>query len=406
MLTALRFLLAQLHLDSLIDKTTPRAIRRALEQLPKGSDAINRVYEEAMQRIQSQEAGFQELAKRVLSWITCTKRPLTTLELRHALAVEVGDSELGEDNLQEIEDMVSTCAGLVTVDEESDIIRLIHYTVQQYFEQTQKNWFPDAQRDIATTCVIYLSFNTFEAGFCLTDKEFKTRLQLNPLYDYAARNWGHHARAASTETEQLILDLLESESKVSGCSQAMMAFGSYSGYSMDVPRQMTGAHLAAYFGLEKVMNALLMNGYDPDPKDTHNRTPLSRAAENGHETVVKLLLANGVDPDSKGEHGLTPLSWAALNGQETVVKLLLAKNGVDLDSKSNSGLTPLSWAAKNGHKAVVKLLLTADRVDVNSKDIEYGRTPLSQAAENGHETVVKLLLAADHVDPGWLSIIR
>ena len=36
----------------------------------------------------------EELAKQVLSWITCAKRPLTTSELQHALAVELGDLNL------------------------------------------------------------------------------------------------------------------------------------------------------------------------------------------------------------------------------------------------------------------------------------------------------------------------
>jgi hypothetical protein len=133
-----------------------------LEKLPKGSDALDQAYEEAMKRIQSQEAGFHELAKRVLSWITCARRPLTTLELRHALAVEVGDSELGEDNLQEIGEIVSVCASLVSIDEKSDIIRLVHYTTQEYFERTQTSWFPEAHRDIARTCITYLSFDTFQ----------------------------------------------------------------------------------------------------------------------------------------------------------------------------------------------------------------------------------------------------
>jgi hypothetical protein len=82
-----------------------------------------------------------EIANDVLSWITCAKRPLTTSELRHALAVEIGESELDEENLPEIEDMVSVCAGLVTVDEESDVIRLVHYTTQEYFERTWTSWF-------------------------------------------------------------------------------------------------------------------------------------------------------------------------------------------------------------------------------------------------------------------------
>jgi hypothetical protein len=44
--------------------------------------------------------------------------------------------------------------------------------------------------------------------------------------------------AASME-EQLIMNFLESEAKVSGCSQAMMASGNYSGNSQRVPKQLT-----------------------------------------------------------------------------------------------------------------------------------------------------------------------
>src|SRR5271156_4938744 len=101
-----------------------------------------------MDRIEGQIADQEELAKQVLSWITCAKRRLTTSELRHALAVEVGKPELDEENSPQIESMVSVCIGLVTVDEESGIIRLVHYTAQEYFERTQKDWFPNIEESI------------------------------------------------------------------------------------------------------------------------------------------------------------------------------------------------------------------------------------------------------------------
>jgi len=358
---------------------TTKAIRNALKNLrkecevsndDKKSKALDLAYTQTMERIEGQEAGFQELAIQVLSWITCAKRPLSTLELRHALAVEVGQDELDQENLPETEDMVSVCAGLVTVDEESDIIRLVHYTTQEYFERTQISWFPNAQNVITRTCVTYISFAVFESGFCPTDKEFKERLWLNPFYDYAARNWGHHAHATLTQAGQLILDFLNSEAKVAGSSQAMMASLSYYfGYRKRVPRQITGAHLAAYFGLSETMIALLKNGHNPDAKDTFGRTPLSWAAEKGHGAVAKLLLdKEGVDPDSEDTNHRTPLSWAAQNGHEAVVKLLLDKEGTDPDSKDNNRWTPLSWASRKGHEAVVKLLLEKEGVDPDSKD--------------------------------------
>ena len=70
-----------------------------------------------MERIEGQVVDQEELAKQVLSWITCAKRPLTTSELQHALGVEVGESVLDEDNSPQVEDIVSVCSGLVTVDE-------------------------------------------------------------------------------------------------------------------------------------------------------------------------------------------------------------------------------------------------------------------------------------------------
>jgi hypothetical protein len=119
-----------------------------------------------MTRIKSQTADSKGLAERVLSWIICAKKPLTKSELRHALAVEADDPQLNEGNLYEVEDMVSACAGLVTVDEESDIIRLVHRTTQEYFERTHGYWFSEAHVDIANTCMTYLLFEVFESGPC------------------------------------------------------------------------------------------------------------------------------------------------------------------------------------------------------------------------------------------------
>jgi hypothetical protein len=226
-----------------------------------------------MERIEGQLADQVELAKQVLLWITCGKRPLTTSELEHALAVEVGERELDEQNLPHIDDMVSVCTGLVTVDEESHIIRLVHYTTQKYLETHMFQLMPgddptisgtrgnnvdmaDAHKTITLTCVTYLSFNVFKSGMCLTDDEFEEQLRLNPLYDYAARNWGHHARETSivgllhdnaarnledhvhgaVAEVVLIVNFLENVTAVSGCSQAMLAMLAFRNYPGNLRR--------------------------------------------------------------------------------------------------------------------------------------------------------------------------
>ncbi|KAK3371579.1 hypothetical protein B0T24DRAFT_629559 [Lasiosphaeria ovina] len=179
-----------------------------------------------MERVEGQAKDQESLAKQALSWITCVKRPPTTLELQHALAVELGRRELRRDNISDAEDIISVCAGLVTVDEESSVIRLVHYTTQEYLERTQCNWFPEPESDITTTCLTYLLFDAFEDGICHTDSEFDKSLQLNPLYEYAARSWGHHARKSS-KLCHLFEEFAAYQAKAEAVSQALMVVKDY-----------------------------------------------------------------------------------------------------------------------------------------------------------------------------------
>jgi ankyrin repeat protein len=384
-----------------------------------------------MDRIEGQLEDQKELAKQVLSWIICGKRPLTTSELQYALAIEVGDSELDKDNLPQVEDILSVCAGLVTVDEESSIIRLVHYTTQEYFDRTRAKWFPSAEANITTTCVTYLSFDEFESGICANDGEFEQRLQLNKLYDYAAHNWGYHARQASTLC-QGVIEFLQKRAQVEASSQALIAIKHWPnnlGYSERIPRKMTGLHLAAYFGVDNAVQFLISSN-NPNSIDSYGRTPLSWAARNGHEGVVQLLLATGqVDVNWKDQFGQTPLYWASRRDRRELIRLLLEKGadakaansngwtplhratdsghvevvwlllekGADANAANSMGWTPLQRASLNGHVEVARLLL-GKGADVNAANF-YGVTPLISAASNGKVDVVKLLLAIDRVEP-------
>ena len=392
-----RFLLAKCHVDSLADKTSVKAIKAALEKLPQGSNALDIAYGEAMKRINNQSEGFRSLAELVLSWITYAKRPLTAAELQCAIAVEPGELEMDEENLSDIKDLVSVCAGLVRVDEESNIICLVHHTTQEYFERIRSIRFPDAEQKIATTCLSYLLFNKFE-GSCLSDEEFEARLRENVLLDYAAKHWGQHICGPIEHTvKNLALTFLKNNLKVASAVQVMFAPDNYSedycDYSQGAPEGMLGVHLCAYFGLDSILMSLLKRGdVAADSQDDGGRTPLSWAAVGGHEAVVRLLVArDDVAADSQDDGGRTPLSWAAVGGHEAVVRLLAARDDVAADSQDEGGQTPLSLAAAGGHEAVVRLLVERKEVVTDSKDV-HGQTPLLWAAAGGHEAVVRFLV--------------
>lgn len=101
-----RFLLARLHVDSLLDKTTKSKVRAMLKGLSSGEEALKKAYDDAIKRIDSQQEGCSELAKRVLTWISYAERPRTTEGLRHVLSVNPGDTDLDTDNFEDVDCVV------------------------------------------------------------------------------------------------------------------------------------------------------------------------------------------------------------------------------------------------------------------------------------------------------------
>ncbi|KAJ6257541.1 Vegetative incompatibility protein [Drechslerella dactyloides] len=144
------FILARLLVESLVGETTPKAIKSVLRSLPKGSQALYHAYEGAVERIKS--GSRSQLAEAALSWIVWARRPLSVKELQHALAIEVGECQLDEENITDISDVVSACTGLISVDGQSDVVRLVHYTAYEYFADTWISTFPEttAKEDITT----------------------------------------------------------------------------------------------------------------------------------------------------------------------------------------------------------------------------------------------------------------
>jgi ankyrin repeat protein len=411
-----RFLLACLHIDSLRDKLRKREVLSTLNNLSKGLTALDDAYVEATKRIDGQLPGQCSLAKRTISWITNAKRPFTTAELCHAVSIELDDTAL--EDVYDVEDILSVCAGLVAVDKESNIIRLVHYTTEEYFKRVLLEWNPNNLEEIALACLTYLSFDAFRNGSCDDDKYFEQRLATNPFFDYAARYWSDHIRPVEITASHLALGLLCDDAIIDSIVQAIyVSTFKRKGYSTWFPKSSKAVHLTARYGLlyltEKFVEDKHGENIEADSRDLYYQTPLSLAARHGHESIVKLLLSSGrqVDADSKDSYYQTPLSWAARHGHESIVKLLLSSGRqVDADSKDSSGRTPLSFAASRGHESIVKLLLSSGRqVDADSKD-SSGWTPLSLAASRGHESIVKLLLSSGQVDAdskgsdGWTPL--
>ena len=338
-----RFLLAQFNIDILADRTTPKSMKTALADLPKGNGALHAAYDQIMQRINKQSDGLRSLAIRALTWITFAERLLSFTELRHALAVEPGEECFDEDNLDDGEQILSVCAGLVGLDQDTQIVSLVHYTTQEYLRGPGNQHLSKPHEMIALTCLTYLLFDDYETAFYRSkgwldsepksdlliseDKEYiasiklfnpkvllwaprfldpprllETELRQYPLAFYAACYWGVHVRRCPNAVlEPIVAKLLEQPRKVVAASLPLTLELLYPFFNQDSISQnekdntdrepVYAIHLASYFGLMKVVCTLLEDVKSVAfMQDYTGKTALDWAAYGGHREIFKILL--------------------------------------------------------------------------------------------------------------------
>lgn len=398
----------------IISKIRPTDVRKCLDRLPTGLDSI---YENILQKINRGDEDNRELALNALSWISHATRPLHPKELREALTIAEGDSVIEDEDLLEEKQLVDVCGGLVVVDENSQTVRFVHYTVQEYLEKSSDiSHGKQVHALMAKTCLTYLSLDAFDE--CpdggMNTAWLARRVDRNALYEYAACNWGYPTNSSGEEQSvlELICKFSESGNRAESALHVFLTRDlslSRRGSTINLSNSRNTFSVAAIVGLPRLTRSLLQReNLEVDLEDRNynleypywyrDQTPLSRAAENGNSEVVRLLVdRSDVDADSKDSWERTPLSYAAEGGHLAIAKLLVGRDDVDVDAKDISCRTPLSYAAQRGHLEVVKLL--ADREDVNADSKDYfGRTPICYAARNRHLDITRLLANRDDVN--------
>ena len=211
-------------MESLRDLTSWGALEDALNCLPKGADKLYQTYDKAVDRIKNSDA------KEILAWITLGKRQLSVGEIQHALAIRLNTQQMDKRYIIDVRLLVSLCAGLLSIDEQKEtkhvgnqsaIIRVAHHTIREYLDN--KGLFQAKEASIGIKCVTYLSYKDFESGSCLTIDEYLKRLRIYPMFDYAAKNWGHHCRTTSMELEvkKIIMEFLSKDGNLACAVQGV-----------------------------------------------------------------------------------------------------------------------------------------------------------------------------------------
>ncbi|KAL9609719.1 MAG: hypothetical protein Q9167_005527 [Letrouitia subvulpina] len=380
---------------------------------------LDHVYEQTLEISGKQAGDDSQLEMRVLSWITHARRLLLVDGLRHGLAIEYDDEELqtefDPDNLLSPGSLVDVYAGLVVIDSKSHIIRLVHYTTQEFFDKQKRSIFENPEADISRACLTYLSYNAapyFPSDGSMTDWYIMEVLKSYPFMGYTSRFWVSNVNACTSrqETHSILEEALEYASDAHRRLLAAVilrkqnlpprSYGRLKDHQILARPAVLHLEAAAECGLQDVLEFFLNHGIY---SDSALNGALNCAASEGHTNQVAFLIKEGADVSSFASDLSNSLYKACKRGHLETVKVLLAngaqpnvedrfllKNSADPNVKTPLGMSPCHFAASNGDIETVACLADS-RCDLAAQTRGLD-TPLHYAASEGHIAVLRQLL--------------
>lgn len=149
-------------------------------------------------------------------------------------------------------------------------------------------------------------------------------------------------------------------------------------------------HIAAAKGDQNEVEILLQNGFDRDPLNLDEETPLHLSIDCGHSGVAEILIAAGANCNAANRISDSCLCKAARKNDVKIL-LLLLKGGASINQAGRYGRTPLHEASMHGNIDAVRFLLSwgAEKLKTDN----FNKTAFDYASEKNHIDVVRAIRA-------------
>ncbi|KAH6887858.1 hypothetical protein BKA70DRAFT_1332666 [Coprinopsis sp. MPI-PUGE-AT-0042] len=352
------FLHASLQLDALCHCLSIHDVQETIEQFPS---EIEDAYGQTWRRILNQHQRHVSLAKSVMLWVVNAARSMSIEELRRAVATRPDNHKFEPARMVPEATLLGLCHGLVVLEEESRLVRLVHYTARKPVEALLLEFFPHPHRLFTAVCITHLTDCGFQNTTIDSEERLKQALDDDPLLAYSHDAWACHA--------QLSLDDKILVTQLTTFLEDCQAFPALIYHRFD---RVTALHLVAFYKLPFSFAGSLDDLNLNLRTEVGGYTPMGLACLRGHQTGVQALLSLPGSVNTVDRAGYSPLMYAAFKGYDGIVRLLLACPDIQVNLVNLSGASALLHAAFNGDHTTFELLLARP-------EIQHLRLPPAEA---------------------------
>lgn len=193
------FLWVNLALIEILQCLTPADIEETLQGLPEGMEELYKRMELAI--LKYTRPRDQDLARIILCWAACPRRPLTLPELEQALKPEFPV-------LLDLSFTINqVCGQFVVIDSSSQVV-MVHQTAREYLVKSTSSALAivpaEAHQKMFAKCIYLLDQTLQNRG---SDRRRSSHLHTadkDPFLGYAATSWPYHLDASSTTSNEVL----------------------------------------------------------------------------------------------------------------------------------------------------------------------------------------------------------
>ncbi|KAH6912020.1 hypothetical protein BKA70DRAFT_1559519 [Coprinopsis sp. MPI-PUGE-AT-0042] len=444
------FLHASLQLDALQQCITVHDALQVLDAFPDPR-RIEDVYQQTWERIIQSER-HASLAQAAFVWVLNAKQSMTIDQLLHALATSPETHRFESLRLMPEAALMTICRGLITVDKESRLVRLVHYTAKGPLEDLLRESFPRPHSLLTAVCItrlkgLWLSkhIHHFRSGaedglgcrpppgLCLSGlgfprsritqgteddvmfsetslvaKDFRTTFpETRKALCATAGNGDHHPTRAFPAVAKALSPNTEMLQEMSWARGISWTFPSSRSPRLSTVSSDLDGRASTFIGGCRAFPVILFYHSLSLPIDflgplhlvSFYNLPIAFVGSvDAHDTNLRTR-----------NWSATPLHLACHLGNEAAAQALLCMADILVNAKDSNGQTVLLTACRRGYNGIVKLLLAHPNTDVNLAD-SHNWTALMHASRNGHEVTAAtrfglnaLLLACEY---GRTSVVE